>query len=343
MSELWSWAKERFGLGFLTDHMIPRHANSPAYVVGGSVLVLVLSQIVTGILLQQFYSPVPAAAYGSVKYIAGDPVMGFVRGLHYWGAQVILMLIVLHLVRVYVSAAYKRPREVLWLSGLALLAVFFLLNFTGSILKWDQEGVEALAHNLEIAKLAGPLGYWFGQSFAPNVPFLIRINSLHVTILPLLAAGLIGLHVYLIRILGISSPKIASTKSNKPKEASVPFSTHMTRMVFYGSLAFLLVAVLALTVKPPLSSLGNPQIEVSKPDWYAMSLYGIENYFGLSYIPYAVAPVAILMLLAPVIDRGPETDPRKRKLMMALLISLIIIFVFLTVSAAVQPPKSHIG
>ena len=336
-----SWIKQRSGAGVFLDHLIPNHANDPTYVVGGSIVVLGILQGITGVLLQQFYHPMPDenAAYGSVQYITSVPVWSVVRNLHYWGAQLILVLVILHMMRVYASAAYKRPRELLWVSGVALLVTTWLLVFTGSVLKWDQEGVEALGHNLELTSFAGPLAYWFNPAFAPDVPILIRINSAHVTILPLIALGLVGAHVYLIRVLGISSPETARSSQEK----KVPFSSHVTKMVLYGSLAAILVGVLSLLVQAPLGAVGNTAIEVSKPDWYLLWIYSVENYLGLQSVPYILTPALILILVAPVLDRGPETNPKRRKLMIALLVLAIALFVGLTMTAALLPPKSHLG
>lgn len=340
-SEMRSWIKGRLGLSSLLDHLIPTHANSPTYVIGGSIMVLGLVQGITGLLLQQFYHPAPDAnaAYATVQFIRGDPLWNFARNLHYWGAQLLVVLAVLHMIRVYVSGAYKKPREFLWVSGVALLVTVWLLAFTGSVLKWDQEAVEALGHNLELASFAGPLGYWFSPSFAPDVPILIRLNSAHVTILPIVALLVVGLHVYLIRVLGISSPR----KNAATTEKMVPFSTHTKRMALYGSLALALVVMISLVVSAPLSSIGNPAIEVSKPDWYLLWMYSVENYLGLESIPYILTPAMILIVLVPAMDRGSDMNPRRRLLMMILLVAGVLMFVGLMVNAALIPPESHLG
>lgn len=339
-----SWIKDRTGLGVVVDHLIPKHANGPTFVIGGSVVVLGILQGITGVLLQQFYHPMPDsnAAYASIQYITTVSLWNFVRNLHYWGGQLILLLVIFHMMRVFVSASYKKPREFLWVSGVVLLVAAWLLVFTGSVLKWDQEAVEALGHNLELASFAGPVSYWFDPSFAPDVPILIRINSAHVTILPIIALAIVGAHTYLIRVLGISSPK-PNGASNLAPEDKVPFSTHLKKMALYGLLAVLLVAILSLALQAPLSSVGNPAIEVSKPDWYLLWVYSVENFLGLQAVPYILTPALILILMAPALDRGPETDPAKRKLMMTLLVIAILLFVGLTVSAALLPPRSHLG
>ncbi len=341
LSKLNSWVRHRLGLGSLLDHLVPAHANSPLYVIGGSVVVLGIVQGITGILLQQFYHPTPDAnaAYSTVQYIASVPLWSFVRNLHYWGAQLLIILVLLHMIRVYVSAAYKKPRELLWVSGVALLVTAWLLAFTGSVLKWDQEGVEALGHNLELATFAGPLGYWFSPSFAPDVPLLIRLNSAHVTILPIIAILVVGAHVYMIRVLGVSSPQTGGVE----KAEKIRFSTHMKWMAFYGLLALVLTTIISLIISAPLSSIGNTAIEVSKPDWYLLWMYSVENYLGLQAIPYVLTPAMVLMVLVPVLDRSGETNPKKRRLAMILLVAGVLLFVGLMVNAALIPPESHLG
>lgn len=336
-----SWLKGRLGLGAFLNHLIPSHANSPTYVLGGAIVVLGLVQGLTGVILQQFYHPSPDAnaAYNTVQFINSTQPWSFIRGLHYWGAQLILVLLLLHMIRVYISAAYKKPRELLWIVGIALLVLAWLLTFTGSVLKWDQEGVEALGHNLELASFAGPLAYWFSPSFASDVPILIRVNSAHVTLLPILALAAVGAHVYLIRVLGISTP----TNPQAAGERQVPFSTHVWRMLLYGGIAFAFIVVLAFALPPTLSTVGNPAVEVSKPDWYLLWVYAVENYIGLQGVPYILTPALILMTLVPALDRSDETNPRKRRLMMALLIAGVILFVALTATAALLPPQSHLG
>lgn len=336
-----SWLKDRLGLGFFLDHLIPSHANSWSYTIGGSIAVLAILEGITGILLQQFYHPMPDqnAAYASVRYITSFPLWNFIRNLHYWGAQLIFLFVILHMMRVYISAAYKKPRELLWVSGVVLLVLSWLLLFTGTVLRWDQEAVEALGHNLELASYVGPLAYWFSPSFAPDVPLLIRVNSAHVTILPMLALSFVVLHIYLIRIQGISSP----TNQTATEEKRVPFSTHLVRIGVYGMFAVGLALILSLLTQVPLSSVGNPEIEVSKPDWYMLWIYDIENYFGLESVPYILTLFMVIILLVPALDRKPQTDPRKRRIMMILLLIAIVLFAFLTINAAILPPESHLG
>jgi len=112
--------------------------------------------VATGIYLTQFYNPEPTAAHESVRRIITSVSFGkFIRGFHYWGAMAMIVLIGLHLLRVFVSGSFKRPREANWMFGVALAGITAALFFTGTVLKWDQESLEALEHNIEIGKLLG--------------------------------------------------------------------------------------------------------------------------------------------------------------------------------------------
>jgi len=206
-ARVYRWFDERLGLGALLSYKVPAHANRIWYMLGGTTVALVILQGITGFLLAQFYHahPETPGAYESLQYIIAEAPLGwFIRGLHYWGAQVTVVLVSLHLLRVFVTGSFKKPRELNWLAGVGLLALLVAFMFSGTVLKWDQEGYEALVHNIEIGELLGTLGYFFSPEFASHIPILTRLYVAHVSILPILAILLFGLHAYLIRKHGIS-------------------------------------------------------------------------------------------------------------------------------------------
>ncbi len=331
------------GWNELVGHLIPKHANGITYLLGGGVVVLGLLQGITGILLQQFYHAHTAApgAYESLQDIIAIPALAFVRSLHYWGAQFILAIVFLHLIRVFISGAYKKPREFQWLTGVGLLALAYAWSFTGTILKWDQEGVEALAHNNEVAEALGALG-WPLPQFA-HVPILERLYSLHVTLVPALVLIAIGIHLALIRILGISSPNIASKKGELTShEEMVPFSTHLKRMLIFGGVLALTVGIISFVVQAPLGMRGVEDLEISKPPWYLLWIFPLEDAFGIAIVPYVTALFALSLIAVPFIDRKEETDPRRRRLMMAGLFTLLAIFIALMILGGIAPIERHI-
>lgn len=207
MAEGKSWLRSvldsRLGWNRIFGHPIPKHANSFTYLLGGMALVTGIIQGVTGVILMQFYDPHPSppGAYENIQFIMSRAALAFTRNIHYWAAQILVLVAILHLLRVFVAGAYKKPREFQWIAGVLLLALAFAFAFTGTVLKWDQEAIEGLEHNIEIAEGLGALGYWFLPQFAENVPLLTRLYAAHVTVIPALALLALGLHVILIREL----------------------------------------------------------------------------------------------------------------------------------------------
>jgi len=202
---LWRWLDERLGLQDLA-YPVPAHANNVLYTLGGITLLGVIVLIVTGIYLTQFYHAHPDDARESVEYIIDTARFGdFVRNLHFWLANLVMITLLLHAIRVFATGAYRAPRELNWVVGVGLLATFLGLVFTGTVLKWDQEGWEALQHNEEIGELLGGLGTWFTTEFTESTPILERLFVAHVAILPFVLVALAAVHFYLIKHHGISS------------------------------------------------------------------------------------------------------------------------------------------
>lgn len=192
-SSVGRWLNERLGLKGLA-YAVPEHANSLPYLLGGITFTGFIILMVTGIYLAQFYHPHPADAHASIVYlITGAPLGDLVRSIHFWTAQIVSVTVVLHMLRVLLTGSYKRPREINWYVGLGLLAVTLGLVFTGTVLKFDQEGLEALQHNKEAAEFIGALGSWFSTEFSRSVPLLTRLFNGHATIFPLLFGLLLSL------------------------------------------------------------------------------------------------------------------------------------------------------
>ncbi len=207
LAKIYRWFDERLGLDALLSYRVPEHSNRIWYMLGGITVALAVLQGVTGFFLAQFYHAHPDSpgAYESIQYIMTEAPLGwFIRGLHYWGAQVVVLLVSLHLLRVFVTGSFKKPRELNWVVGVGLLGLLVAFMFSGTVIKWDQEGYEALVHNIEISELLGSLGYLFTPEFASHIPILTRLYVAHVSILPVIALLIFGLHAYQIRKHGIS-------------------------------------------------------------------------------------------------------------------------------------------
>ena len=292
--------KDRLGLSVLR-YPVPDHSNTLKYSLGGMTLSALIVLIVSGVLLAQFYVPDPERANLSVHYLMDQIYLGwFLRGIHFWSAEVLTVTMILHMIRVYSSAAYKNPREFNWLVGVALLVMMVTLLFTGTVMKWDQEGYEALAHFLWVAKKIGVLGLPMRQEFAPNVPLLSRIYMAHVSLLPIVTLSLVGLHLFYVKYHKIS-PKPGESSSSR----EILFTDHITYLRNAGVGVFFIICLLALLIAPPLGEQPVLGMEVTKPPWQFVWVYALENLWVPTLI---VAPVfwLVALIAVPFLDRSPE-------------------------------------
>lgn len=329
---------ERLGLRALS-YPVPEHANKLAYSLGGLSLVSFLLLLGTGIVLAQFYEPTPETAHTSVRRLITDVTLGgYLRGFHYWAAMAMVVLVGLHLLRVFVSGAFKRPREGNWIVGVILAAMTALFFFSGTVLKWDQEALEALEHNVEIGELLGGLGYWFSPGFG-GVPLLHRIYTVHIAILPALFFLIAAVHVLLVKRHGMAPSPFRRGPEPEPTE---PFSRHLARL---GGFALILVGLLtALAVLAPPGHGPAPVegIEVTKPPWPLLWLYPIENWVGVSGILWATLAILAALLVVPFVDRGPERHPRRRLAVVVPAALVVLAVIALIVYAALTPVTAHI-
>ncbi|HBY94836.1 MAG TPA: cytochrome B6 [Chloroflexi bacterium] len=340
----WDKLDERLGLSALA-YPVPAHANRLPYLLGGITFVGFLVLLVTGVLLAQFYHPHPADAHESVIFIITQAPFGdVIRSIHFWSANLVIITAVLHLIRVFTTGSYKRPREANWLVGLGLLAVTLGFAFTGTVLKWDQEGVEALAHNREIGELLGLGGVWFTSEFTRSVPILTRLYLGHVTLLPAAFTLLIIVHVYLIKQLGISPRATAEATSGPPmkEQGASRFTTHLRRMAGYGLLLLALAALLALLWPAPLGQAGVPGAEVTKPPWMFLPFYPLEDLFGIRGLLISSVVLFSLLALVPFVDRSPWLSRRRRQWIIVAGIILLVLLIALASYAWLSRPVPHL-
>lgn len=342
-SRLGRWLYERLGLQGLV-YAVPEHANTLPYLLGGITFAGFIILIITGIYLAQFYHPHPSDAHASVVYIiTGAPLGDLVRSVHYWTAQIVTLTVLLHMLRVLFTGSYKRPREVNWFVGLGLLALTLGLVFTGSVLKFDQEGLEALQHNKEAAELIGALGSWFSPEFSRSVPLLTRLYNGHVTILPLIFALLIVVHIYLIKQHGIS-PKVTTEAVSRATagEGGSRFDLHLRRMAGFGLFVLALALLFSLLFPAPIGQPGVAGAEVTKPWWMFLWLFPAEEAWGSRALVAVPAVIGILLTLVPILDRSPYLSPARRKTLLVVAGIILLAIVISGVIAALQPVSAHL-
>jgi ubiquinol-cytochrome c reductase cytochrome b subunit len=339
------WVEERFGVSAFA-YSVPRHANRLPYLLGGVTAGSFLMLVVTGVYLAQQYDPTVAQAHGSVVRITASSFGGVVRNVHYWLATILMVTLALHVLRTFLSASYKRPREGIWLTGVGLFLFSGLALYTGTILKWDQEAIEALAHNSELGKLAGIFGFWFSDSFSSHVSLLTRDYVAHVSVLPLLFGFGIGVHMLLIKRLKISpfaSGSPAEIEARAACEPQEPFTRHLLRLGAL-TLATLGLSLLLTAIHPAgIGPQGVEGIEVTKPPWYFLWVYPFEDWFGLRALFVAPALLMLGLALVPFVDRNAERDPRRRRAWVALAAVVVVAWIGLSVYGYVTRPVSHVG
>jgi menaquinol-cytochrome c reductase cytochrome b subunit len=236
------WLEERSGLigglRYFLFRKVPGDTNW-FHTLGSATLTAFLVQAITGVILAMYYKPDATlnprtgttAAYGSIQHITNDLTLGWlVRGMHKWGASVFIILMFFHMARVFLFGAYKYPRELNWIIGVSLLAVGMLEGFTGYLLPWDQTAYWATVVGINLNGTAPILGPFLADFLRGGAEIggdtLSRFYSLHMLLIPGLIFALIGLHLYLVVRLGVTSPpwssEAAGTGPHEPSSNGRP-------------------------------------------------------------------------------------------------------------------------
>jgi quinol-cytochrome oxidoreductase complex cytochrome b subunit len=291
-----SWIERTLGLKGL-DYRIPDGAMKPSYMLGGLTAFFLVLLFGTGLFLGQFYNPTPTGAHDSVLYIITRAPMGdWVRSIHHWASSGVVITVVLHLVIVFSRRSYRQPRQGTWWAGVGMAGLLFLFLVTGAALRYDQEGFEALAHFVAGGNLTGVVGKFFTEDFTLSAPLLPRIFSLHTSLLPLAIVALMGLHFWLIRQLGIDAPGDRSTA----------FRKHAVKLTGMGLLLWALVGVLAVIAPEDLGYPAVAGVEITKPHWPVLWVYGLENLLGAWGMILGPTIVFAFLGAVPLLDRSSD-------------------------------------
>lgn len=342
----------RLGLRSLTYH-VPSYANAIPYLLGGITLFGIVILIATGIYLTQFYHPDPADAHASVFYIVNEATLGdFVRSVHFWTANIVMITLLLHLLRVVINGAYRAPREITWAIGVGLLVVMLGFFFTGTVLKWDQEAFEALGHNEGIGTILGSLGVWFTSEFSRSTSLLARVYAAHTSILPAILTLLVFGHLYLIRFHGIAprpgdeeaelSQRLQAAEQGETIAQVSHFNVHIRKIVAYGLLLTSLAAVLSIFRAASLGPAPTPGIEVTKPAWLFIWIYPFENWLGLKSLLWIPTILVGALLLAPLLDRFRVNSLRRQWVVLGIAVAALAVMVALGIYAAIITPAEHL-
>ena len=368
---------ERTGLGpvlrYVLDRRIPK-GISWLHTFGSASLTLFILMVVTGMFLALNYAPSIGDAHASTAYIQHQvPLGGFVLGLHYWGASAMVVLVTVHLLRVFFMGAYRFPRELNWMIGVIIFGLVLVFAFTGYLLPWDNTAFFATRVGVNIVASVPLIGNAMAALLRGGSDIgaatLTHFYAIHVLFLPALVSLLIGSHLFLVIRNGIAplprrtrtaetgrpvvlgdgpgamrAPKTELSQAGQaPVQMGDSFYPQHVLMDAITSLVVLLVVVaLAMLFQVPDSGNANPgnAAFVPRPAWYFLAPFQL-----LKYVPGPLEALATALLpavagatlfLLPLIDRRRGRHPFDRPVIIAIGVASLVAVVALTIAGAIS-------
>jgi ubiquinol-cytochrome c reductase cytochrome b subunit len=361
--QLYDWVDDRTGLptmiGKTARHLVPPDAKW-WYVFGSATLCAFMVQVVTGIALAFSYIPSASEAYSTLHFISDQAPFGhFLRGLHYYGASAMVLMVGLHMAQVFLAGSYKFPRELNWATGVLLLGFTLVMGFTGQLLRGDQNAVWTVVVAAEQAGRTPFIGQWLahfilGGDTVGGATFT-RFFAIHVFIMPSFIFAFVGLHLWLVLRHGISEPP----KAGKPVDPKTyreeykeliekkgkPFWPDSAwRDVVFCVVMIVVIAALALfSGAPQLGKPPDPSITTAspRPDWYlmwyfavlALMPHGTEKYFMV----FGPLLVGIILIVLPFVSNRGERSPRRRPWAVVAVLMTVLMIVTLWLAGAKSP------
>jgi len=299
---------------------VPQHKHSVWYYLGGIVGMFLFVQVATGILLMVYYVPDIHSAHASILNINSHINFGwFVRSLHSWGANLMIFALFVHLFSTYLMKAYRAPREITWWTGLLLIGLCMAFGFTGYLLPWDDVSFFATKIGLDIAgkgPILGPVvAYMLRGGDYISQATISRFFAIHVALLPVLVMGLVGVHVFLVQVHGISEPKTFKELPEAEKTYDKFFPDFFLKDILVWILAlnvlFGLTTFFPWGLGPEADPFAAAPVGI-RPEWYFLAPFQL-----LKLIPSTVGPiegelfgliiialVALGFVLVPLFDTG---------------------------------------
>lgn len=343
---------QRIGLGSVLSlarkKMVPQHRHSIWYYMGGLLLFLFLIQLVTGPLLLFFYKPSAESAYQSIKEIMVNVPYGWlIRSVHHWASNIMIVVVFVHFFSTLIVKAYRKPREVTWLTGMAMLLLVLFLGYSGYTLPFDERAFFALNVGTEIPGAIPVVGEAVMSFLRGGATVgghtLNRFFALHVGILPLALLVVIGVHVLLVQLHGMSVP-VSVEAAMKKKKKKVPYKPMFPHLLWHDVVNCLILLGIVVTLAVVSPSGLDPDIDFLKPapdgvkpDWFFLWVYqilkwiptyvmGIEGeVFGI----VALSMAAVFITLVPFVDRKSQRN-QVSPLFTAIGVISLIVFVVCT-------------
>ncbi|MBI2835218.1 MAG: cytochrome bc complex cytochrome b subunit [Acidobacteria bacterium] len=320
-----TWLDERLDLSdvkhFIAEKGVPVHTQKVWYYLGGMTLFLLGIQVATGILLLLYYRPSAEEAYESVQFIVSEVEFGWlIRNMHSWSANLLIAAAIAHMFSVVFLRAYRKPRELTWLSGIGLLFLMFGFGFSGYLLPWNELAFFATKVGTGIAGAVPVVGKFMLRFLRGGDDVtgatLSRFYALHVAVFPMLMTAFLGLHLLLVQRQGMSVPiNVEKQLREGARLRQIPFvPNYVLRDVLLWYVALAILAALAALSPWELGRKADPFAPVPagiRPEWYFLAMF-----YTLKLIPSHVLIIegeqlgvivfglaAVILILLPFLDR----------------------------------------
>ena len=293
----------------LTNEPVPTHLKRWWFALGGTPAYLFVVQIVTGILLAFYYQSSPASAYESVRYITEDAPFGwYIRGVHKWGATLMIAAVVLHQMRVFFTGAYRRPRELNWMIGMSLLVCTLMTGFTGYSLVFEQLSYWGATVGANISDTVPLVGGLLKQMLlggdAYNDRTLPRFFVLHAAVLPVTMILLLVIHIGFVRLHGVTEYRFADDPQDDRDGHFAFFPDHLYTELSIGLLLMIVLSVLASALPVGMGPPADPFVtpEIIKPEWFFyVAFRWLKLFTGIAAV-LSMGLVVFIMFCWPFVD-----------------------------------------
>jgi len=345
------WIVDRFGFRPIWDAVFDRQVpKDPWYHGDGMALMMLLTILVaTGVVLAMGYCPALDEAHASVTYITSRQLLGwFVRGMHYWSAGMMVVVLLLHFCRQVMLGGYKAPREATWLIGVVLLYLVLGTSLLGYVLRWDERGLYGLQVALSVFRSVPYIGDRLVLLIqgGPEISSLTltRVFALHVILIPLVMLSAVAYHMYLVILHGTTTVgerkepietveeqrELYQEQAEHPVKGELFFPTAVIKISPWSIVSFTAVVGLTLFLGPPqLMQPADLSVESSaREEWWFAWYSGL-----IALLPPSVAPtfqwlfpvaLFLFLILLPLLDRGPHRGWRNRPIATTLIVLLVL-------------------
>lgn len=348
------WLRERYDISgleyFIKEKEVPVHRHSLWYYFGGITLFFFMIQVVTGILLLLYYRPTAEAAFESVQFIMTEVRFGWlIRSIHSWSANLMIAAAFIHMFSVFFLKAYRKPRELTWVSGALLLFLALGFGFSGYLLPWNELAFFATKVGTEIVALVPLIGKFLlkflrgGEDVTGAT--LTRFFGFHVAVLPMITTVFLLFHLLVVQKQGMSVP-LSVEKNPRPKKTMPFFPNFLLRDLLGWVLALGALAAVAAIFPWELGVKADPFVPAPvgiKPEWYFVFMFQTLKFIPakilfidgevLGVLGFAV--IGFLFLIVPFVDRKASLGQTSKLFTLIGLFALTYIIIMTIISYTV--------